>query len=55
MEISKDREHNPIVQDIKNGAPRYYDGPIYWNYGCFPRTWCSILTFRIIYKLIHNE
>ena len=39
MEVSKKLQFNPIVQDVKKGAPRFYDGPIYWNYGCFPQTW----------------
>ncbi len=39
MEVSKKLDFNPIVQDVKKGAPRFYDGPIYWNYGCFPQTW----------------
>jgi len=39
MEIATRVKHNPIAQDIKNGKPRFYHGPIYWNYGCFPQTW----------------
>lgn len=39
MEINTKMQHNPIVQDVKNGLPRSYHGPIYWNYGAFPQTW----------------
>merc|ERR1712224_455922 len=39
MEISTKKEHNPIVQDVKNGKLRDYHGPIFWNYGCIPQTW----------------
>ncbi len=39
MEVSKKLELNPIIQDTKDGKLRFYDGPIYWNYGCFPQTW----------------
>lgn len=39
MEISTKELYNPIKQDSKNNKPRYYSGPIYWNYGCFPQTW----------------
>jgi len=39
MEIATRVKNNPIAQDIKNGKPRFYHGPIYWNYGCFPQTW----------------
>jgi inorganic pyrophosphatase len=43
MEISKDFEWNPIVQDRKKGAPRYYKykpevGSLV-NYGSIPQTW----------------
>jgi len=39
MEIDTKSTNNPIVQDTKKGALRYYHGPIYWNYGCIPQTW----------------
>eukprot|EP00052_Salpingoeca_macrocollata_P000048 m.18466 g.18466 ORF g.18466 m.18466 type:complete len:272 (+) comp10078_c0_seq2:122-937(+) len=38
MEINKDQPHNPIVQDVKKGAPRFYHEAIPWNYGCIPQT-----------------
>jgi len=40
MEVDTKAKHNPIVQDVtKQGAPRFYHGPIFWNYGCLPMTW----------------
>lgn len=39
MEVDTKSRFNPIVQDVKNGEPRFYHGPIYWNYGCLPQTW----------------
>jgi inorganic pyrophosphatase len=39
MEIATRVENNPIAQDMNNGKLRFYHGPIYWNYGCFPQTW----------------
>eukprot|EP00037_Helgoeca_nana_P000505 m.21979 g.21979 ORF g.21979 m.21979 type:complete len:271 (+) comp10605_c0_seq1:20-832(+) len=40
MEVATSTPHNPIVQDSnKDGSPRYYHGPLYWNYGCLPQTW----------------
>ena len=39
LELNKEAEYNPITQDTKNGALRYYHGPIFWNYGCLPQTW----------------
>jgi inorganic pyrophosphatase len=39
MELATKVKHNPIAQDIKSDKLRYYHGPIYWNYGCFPQTW----------------
>jgi len=40
MEVDTKAAHNPIVQDVtKKGEPRYYHGPIFWNYGCLPMTW----------------
>jgi inorganic pyrophosphatase len=39
MECDTKRPHNPIVQDVKKGKPRFYHGPIFWNYGFVPQTW----------------
>lgn len=39
MEVAKAQMHNPIVQDKKDGKLRFYEGPIYWNYGYLPQTW----------------
>jgi len=40
FEISTDEPFNPIKQDTKNGALRSFSkGDIFFNYGCFPRTW----------------
>merc|ERR1712087_528860 len=39
MEVATKEENNPIAQDIKKGVLRDYHGPIFWNYGCLPRTW----------------
>lgn len=39
MEVPTKEAHNPIAQDLKKGELRNYHGPIYWNYGMFPRTW----------------
>jgi 3'-phosphoadenosine 5'-phosphosulfate synthase len=40
MEVSKDEPGNPIMQDTKDGAPRYYTyGVPFFNYGLLPRTW----------------
>ena len=33
MEIATKEKLNPIAQDIKKGALRFYHGPIFWNYG----------------------
>lgn len=30
---------NPIKQDIKKGALRFYPYNINWNYGMLPQTW----------------
>jgi inorganic pyrophosphatase len=44
MEINKQLKLNPLVQDIKNGKPRFvhnvfpYHGYL-WNYGALPQTW----------------
>jgi len=40
FEINKELKHNPIVQDIEDGKPRFYKwGDVYFNYGAFPQTW----------------
>jgi inorganic pyrophosphatase len=39
MEIATKEKLNPIAQDIKKGALRFYHGPIFWNYGYLPQTW----------------
>jgi 3'-phosphoadenosine 5'-phosphosulfate synthase len=40
MEMMKDVENNPIMQDTKNGLPRYYTyGTPFFNYGLLPQTW----------------
>eukprot|EP01134_Creolimax_fragrantissima_P002072 CFRG2072T1 len=40
MEIATSVEHNPIVQDYKNGKPRFLTyGPVLFNYGALPQTW----------------
>jgi 3'-phosphoadenosine 5'-phosphosulfate synthase len=40
MEVSKTEPHNPIMQDVKNGLPRYYTyGTPFFNYGLLPQTW----------------
>ena len=40
FEISTTEAGNPIKQDEKNGKPRVFSkGDIFFNYGCFPRTW----------------
>ena len=39
-EISTSEPFNPIKQDTKNGILRSFSkGDIFFNYGCFPRTW----------------
>mmetsp|Transcript_503 Transcript_503/g.1173 ORF Transcript_503/g.1173 Transcript_503/m.1173 type:complete len:310 (+) Transcript_503:252-1181(+) len=39
-EIATDEEGNPIKQDSKKGVLREFKkGDIFFNYGCFPRTW----------------
>lgn len=39
-EIATDEEGNPIKQDSKKGQLREFKkGDIFFNYGCFPRTW----------------
>jgi 3'-phosphoadenosine 5'-phosphosulfate synthase len=41
MEMSKETEGNPIMQDLnKDGSPRYYTyGIPFFNYGLLPQTW----------------
>merc|ERR1719231_1894217 len=39
MEVDTKAPGNPIKQDEKKGKARLYHGPIFWNYGCLPRTW----------------
>ena len=39
-EIHKSEAHNPIIQDVKNGKPRFYNyGNSICNYGAIPQTW----------------
>ncbi|CAF3596677.1 unnamed protein product [Rotaria sordida] len=44
LEINKQLKMNPLVQDVKNGKPRFvhnvfpYHGYL-WNYGALPQTW----------------
>jgi len=40
FEIATDEPQNPIKQDVKKGVLREFKkGDIFFNYGCFPRTW----------------
>ena len=39
MEVTLDEEGNPIKQDVKKGALRFYPYNINWNYGMVPQTW----------------
>jgi len=40
MECITTLPHNPIMQDKNaDGTPRFYHGPIFWNYGYVPQTW----------------
>eukprot|EP01095_Lingulamoeba_sp_RSL-Kostka_P016672 TRINITY_DN8231_c0_g1_i1.p1 TRINITY_DN8231_c0_g1~~TRINITY_DN8231_c0_g1_i1.p1 ORF type:complete len:257 (-),score=68.01 TRINITY_DN8231_c0_g1_i1:151-921(-) len=40
MEMSKDEEHHPIKQDLKNGDLRFIKhGNLRYNYGYIPQTW----------------
>jgi 3'-phosphoadenosine 5'-phosphosulfate synthase len=42
IETTKEVEHNPMMQDTKNGAVRFYEyGVTFFNYGLFPQTWDS--------------
>ncbi len=39
MELSTKEAGNPIKQDVKKGAVRFYPYNINWNYGMLPQTW----------------
>jgi 3'-phosphoadenosine 5'-phosphosulfate synthase len=53
MEMAKNEPHNPIMQDTKNNAPRYYTyGTPFFNYGFFPQTWEVEIIKLIFYGLI---
>ena len=39
MEMATKEKHNPIKQDVKNGALRFVHYPYPFNYGAFPQTW----------------
>lgn len=40
LEVMKEIAGNPIMQDTKDGKPRYYTyGVPFFNYGLLPRTW----------------
>lgn len=40
MEVMKNVEGNPIMQDMKDNKPRYYTyGVPFFNYGLLPQTW----------------
>jgi len=39
MEINKAAPGNPIIQDVKAGAPRFYPMPLTVGYGAIPRTY----------------
>lgn len=39
IEMSKEHLQNSLMYDLKDGQPRKYYGPIYWNYGFIPQTW----------------
>jgi len=40
LEVQKKVAHNPIMQDTKKGALRYYTyGASFFNYGMLPQTW----------------
>lgn len=39
MEVATDEKLNPIKQDVKKGALRFYPYNINWNYGLLPQTW----------------
>jgi len=40
LEVQKKVPHNPIMQDKKKGALRYYTyGASFFNYGMLPQTW----------------
>lgn len=37
--MTQGERSNPIKQDVKKGAPRFYPYSIPWNYGMLPQTW----------------
>ena len=40
MEMNKEVSGNPIMQDMKDGKPRFYSyGTPFFNYGFLPQTW----------------
>ena len=40
MEVMKAEPSNPIMQDTKDGKPRFYSyGVPFFNYGLLPQTW----------------
>ncbi|CAL8467104.1 g6640 [Coccomyxa elongata] len=39
FEVATGERSNPIKQDVKKGAPRFYPYSIPWNYGMLPQTW----------------
>jgi inorganic pyrophosphatase len=40
MEVTKGEIDNPIMQDTKDNAPRFYSyGVPFFNYGLLPQTW----------------
>ena len=40
MQVQKEKPFNPIMQDTKKGALRYYTyGASFFNYGMLPQTW----------------
>jgi inorganic pyrophosphatase len=49
MEIATKEKLNPIAQDIKKGALRFYHGPIFWNYG-----YAYTIAFYISISYMHD-
>lgn len=40
FEINTSHKFNPIIQDLENNKPRFYNwGDVIFNYGAFPQTW----------------
>lgn len=39
LEVVGEEKGNPIMQDVKNGKPRFFCNPVPFNYGCLPQTW----------------